>query len=769
MISLRNNNQEWLSSGAKWISKRDVSGQNNLYLQFVHSFSCSQKEDITVYITAVSNYELMINGKMIGRGPAVSDQSYYYYDQYQIDNNLLRNGNNVIAVLLFHDGVNSHSEQGYVYGEPGLLVMVKGKHLKFVSDSSWKVKRSEVYTGITMESGNTLISRWGGYKEFYNGHKADNWAEPGYVHSDWANAIEIADAVSESFVQNLIELDTNGLDSNWVYPNRIVDIAANLGNVSISADSLPIPYTKNDILIEAGECGSMPSVTLDFGIMAVGYPEIAINGGPFVCEIWYGESLDLYRLDVIRFQGESVWHSYQRRAFRFVQLKFIAIESSVQIRYVRLEQSFYAYNSNGVVESSDKQINEIMEVSKYTQKLCTSHHFEDCPWRERALWVFDMRIMALTNYYIYGNPEIVSKCIRQMFALQRTDGSIPPAGPKNNNMFFIDFCLHLISTLREYYDYTGDVELLCELAPKLERLVSYIDSYVDNQGLLDSAHGKQPFLDWCRDLDKKGKSIILNSLYSRCLDDLICIYAVCNRDISKFVAARKRLKANINLWLFDEQKGVYRDTYYANELSKKVSIQSNYAAIYGGFVNREQMNELLSRTLALADHKVPFGPAFYLIIFDALAKAGKYAEILEHIKTYWGGMLDRGARTWWEVFDPVTPKYVYPHPFLGNTPTFEKDWIPVSTCHGWGSVPAYAIPHYILGVDLSMMHANIVRVNPNVPGYFKRFTYKLPLRGQLLWLEFYGDGKKYDIEIVEKPCDVEVKLIGERQLGSVTT
>ncbi len=37
--------------------------------------------------------------------------------------------------------------------------------------------------------------------------------------------------------------------------------------------------------------------------------------------------------------------------------------------------------------------------------------FEDGPKRDRRLWIGDLRLEALTNYYTFKNTEIVKRCL----------------------------------------------------------------------------------------------------------------------------------------------------------------------------------------------------------------------------------------------------------------------------------------------------------------------------------------------------------------------
>lgn len=757
---MKNDNQKWEISRAKWISKLGCESQPNLYLQFVRRFETRKTSDIFVYITAVSQYQLFVNGQLIGRGPAESSPSLYYYHIYKLPPECLNQGENLLAILLYHPGNHAKTAQGFDYGKPGLLCSVEGVDVDFVSDNSWKVEFSPVYSGNVLDTGNSMISPWGGYKELYHGDKEDNWTSIEYDHLKWENAIEVADAISQDFIKNLIALDVRELETNAVYPERIVEASKNLGLININTNDLPQPYNSQEIKFSTKEYGAAPSIILDFSTIVVGYPEIDIQGDFYIYELWYGETLDMYRLDVIRRPEKGVWRAFQRRSFRYIKIKFIALEENANLRGVRLYNTWYAYNSQGKTVSSDKDINKILNISRHTSRVNTSYHFEDCPWRERALWVQDFRIQAKTNYYTFGNPEIVAKCLRQMFALQKNNGLIPPIGPMKNELFFLDYCLHLIGILKEYYIYSADLDFVKEVFPYVERLVAFVNNYKADDGLLDSelSFPKTVFLTWNKEIEKRGKSTMLNSLYSKYLEDLSFIYELCDENKNGFIHEKSVVKARVNELLFDLKGKHYHDTYCDGKLSEKTSFESNLMALYADFVPIEYMDIFIQKKINSEKLPMLYNTGSYEFLFNVLAKLDKYKVIIGCIRKYWGAMISRKATTWWEVFDPETEEWVYPHPYLGNTFAYEKDWIPVSSCHGWGAIPSYAIPCYLLGVDFSQVYKNKITIKPGLPGYFERFTYKLPLKDQLLWIEFYGDGSKYEIEVIEKPDNISVEI-----------
>jgi alpha-L-rhamnosidase len=757
---MKNNNDLWLKSNARWISLAGSEEMTNLYLHFRKAFTLDKPVDLTIYITAYSQYELHINGTAAGRGPAVSYKRYYYYDKCRVSKDILNPGENIITVQLFHDGKKTEIVQAFDYGEPGLLFMADDGENKIVSDSSWKVRIAPNYTrepAMGSFGGSLLISRWGFYKELYNGDREDNWHNLDYDDSGWQKALETADAIDDNYAQNLVELELPPLQVTPVKPRRIIDAADNLGIMDFGGDIIPCEYTGAAMTAYSGEKGCCPSVTFEFAAMQVGYPEIRLKGGFCIYELWYGESLDLYRLDVVRNSSHGRWKAYQRRAFKYLQIKFIALEGPVEIEDITLHNTWYAYDESGYALCSDDKYQRILDVSKHTLRTNTSYHYEDCPWREQALWIFDMRVMALINYYFYGDTRLVAKNLRQCFAMQRENGAVNSTGPKMNNCYHLDFCMHLIGALREYYQVSGDRHLLLELEPYIVKLTGYIAGYVD-QGVLDSSTvdgSSHVFLDWSNDIDKAGKSVILNAVYAIYLNDISVIYDVLGKNTSEFASSSDVLKKAVNELLFDNSAGLYRDSFYKGSLSGKFSLQGNMAAVYGGFAGNEKTQAIIEKITDKEKFDPPFAPSFYLIIFEALHSAGRHDLIIDYINWYWSAMLDRGATTWWEVFNPNTPEWMYPHPYLGNVPTYQMDWIPVSTCHGWSGACGYTIPRHILGIDLMGIYENKISIKPGIKGFFDKFNYRVPVKDGYLHVIFEADR----IDLPEKPAGIEVEIL----------
>ncbi len=66
-----------------------------------------------------------------------------------------------------------------------------------------------------------------------------------------------------------------------------------------------------------------------------------------------------------------------------------------------------------------------------------------------------------------------------------------------------------------------------------------------------------------------------------------------------------------------------------------------------------------------------------------MIRCGMAEEAREKLMAYWGGMIDRGADTFWEVYDP-NDDFKSPYGFF-----------PINSyCHAWSCTPVYFIHKY---------------------------------------------------------------------------
>ena len=66
-----------------------------------------------------------------------------------------------------------------------------------------------------------------------------------------------------------------------------------------------------------------------------------------------------------------------------------------------------------------------------------------------------------------------------------------------------------------------------------------------------------------------------------------------------------------------------------------------------------------------------------------MLRCGMSDEARTYVEDYWGGMIDKGADTFWEAYDPTDDLYS-PYGFHPLN----------SACHAWSCTPVYFIHRY---------------------------------------------------------------------------
>lgn len=94
---------------------------------------------------------------------------------------------------------------------------------------------------------------------------------------------------------------------------------------------------------------------------------------------------------------------------------------------------------------------------------------------------------------------------------------------------------------------------------------------------------------------------------------------------------------------------------------------------------------------------------------DALCRMGRHADVLRQIKAYWGGMLERGAVTFWEEYDPSVPQEEQ-YDMYGDR--FGK-----SLCHAWSASPIYLLARYFVGLTVTDPVEGTYQLDPHLEGF----------------------------------------------------
>lgn len=368
----------------------------------------------------------------------------------------------------------------------------------------------------------------------------------------------------------------------------------------------------------------------------------------------------------------------RRYAFRYVKVTFLANTEY----YVAYKDCFVkAVTSADVskvkqIEINDELLKKIDDVSVKTLKDCMQLVFEDGPKRDRRLWLGDLYLQAKANYVTFKNNDLVKRCLYLFAGLPHESGCLSSAvyyEPILNNQAWIlhDYALFFIGTLADYYRETKDKKTLKELWKTAYRQTEIAD-VLDENGRRDE---RFYFVDWCDGLDK---TCAAEGIFVSMLKEALGLAEICGSEKEKkaiserLEAAEKRL-----IGYFDESEGLFKGA------SGQISVQSNMWGILAGVLPKEKARAVLEKLLGRDDVIKTVTPYAMHYLIEAMFLCGMNESAFSKIREYWGGMVNLGADTFWEVYVPDNPD-ASPYGAVRMN----------SFCHAWSCTPTYFIRKY---------------------------------------------------------------------------
>ena len=716
----------------KWIWVSSHSQTPNFYMYARKEIEITGAPFAKAFITCSSQYKLYVNGRYVGCGPSPCHPSFQYYDEYDLSR-YLRPGKNVIAAICYNYGVGTH----FLPQSPGAFLMHaeignNSETLIIGTDETWKVKPADDWDFDSAQMFWTV-----GFQEVYDSrNKPVGWNVVGFDDSLWEES-EIVGEVGIEPWTSLIPRQIPPLKETEVFPQSIIKCGTVERTNAPDLDIATLMYQEQKLISEdaikhpnamlklyGGEATiTVPDtfVVIDFGREVVGFPRLRIrDGGVGTIDIGYSETLDsngnvipvrqsILQADrLITHGGRQEWQTFHRRAFRYMQLTFKDYDSPVQIDSISIDQIGYPVEQVCTFECSDNLLNQIWQTGVYTLSIAMQDSYEDCPLREHGQYPGDVRVQALLNYYSFFDAKLAAKALWQFVQCQREDGLFNALWPSSTNHILPDYNLVWVMMLHDYLLYTNDQDLTEQLYSSLQLLLNnWLLTQESENGLLTcepnpdmQKHEWWLFIDHAP-IDKHGEVAAYNAFYYQALRDAAKIASALGRftDMMEWHSRADIISKTFNERFWSDEKGAYIDCNIEGKMSGVVSIHANSLAILFGLANPERTSKVSDYFTSGKPFIQSSGPYFNFYVLQALVKIGLNNEALNLIRSCWGGMLKRGATTWWETFDPNWP---------------QDEICPDSLCHAWSGAPTYFLPAEVLGVKPSMPNSSIVVIQPRI-------------------------------------------------------
>ena len=745
---------------------RREDGLNRWYL-YRRTFDLpSLTEAATLDITLDGRYQLFINGKRVGRGPSRCSPEYQRVDHHDIASYLVE-GENVIGVLAHVYGVDTawyQLSRDYLqsaFGDGGLYVDASidcgDGEIAILSDASWRCLECEAWNRDTPRSG------WG--QDFIEDFDARNWpagwALPGYDDSGWSAVGEMVlhagkddrakgwgamepfptllpreiPQLSESLVSpvEVAGISTTVAEPVLALDERIYTEQMEEGGHDLVSNSQALLADDPQMTIVRTVAGKDTALLLRFDRLHSGYPfiEIEARGGEIV-EVavaetipgeYLGESEQPARIrlqtfldcaQVFRYTarpGLQRFEKFEWTAVRYMQIVVREAPHGLKIRHAGSVYTHYPAENLGAFECSDGFLNRLWEMGRYTALQCTHDAWEDCPGREKRQWIGDGIVHYLIHAAAFGvsTRPIDRQFLRHAMESQRPDGLIQmftPGDHHDKGIVIPDFSLHWIGAVHHYFQHYGDLNLIAELFPAIERNLSWFERQTGPGGLIvDLPYWH--FIEWA-DIERSGESLTINAMLAGALRSAASLADALGYDraAGRYSEQAQGMADAMNERFWDEERGAYVDSVdpESGERHRKISQQANGTMICWDIAPRSRWPRMIERVTDLSRLKLtevppivldcePFDPEqdvvlantyFSHFVFSALGKAGRFDLALGQIRRFYEPMLATGTTTLWEGFEPAA-----------------------SLCHAFSGTPVY------------QLSANVLGVQPTEPGFGK--------------------------------------------------
>jgi len=687
------------TKGAKWLWD-NCECIDNQYVCFRQELDVKKIEKAYISLCCDTTYELYVNGTFVNFGQYLAMPENKFFDKLDITE-YLKKGKNVIAVEVYYQG---RSSSCYAKGTPGLIYFTEIDGKVYPNDGV-KLTHDGGYT----EGELPLISSQLGPSFEFDARSAEDWKNPDFVPNDkWKNAVvfDFDNILTEDIKPRPVE--------KFVFSERADFRLANRGEFSYTDEQKALPVAHR--MQQAAMCMTAPcndilntdivvdkdntSLIFDLGSETAGYFELDVTtDSETVFDISYGEHLtDLrvrsaignrnFAFTYTSKAGHNYYANFFRRlAGRYIQMNIRGVKEKCVIHCATLRKAEYPVKFKEPICIDDRLHKKIYEVCINSLRQCMHEHYEDCPWREQSLYAFDSRNQILAGYSVFENHKFAKACLELLDSTLGEDGYQKICAPKEDELKIPGFSVMWIVAVCEYIQNTGRAADMKKLLVSAEKMLDIYLGNVNGEGvvLLPSAKNFWFFYDWADGLsgsikmfsddtpDEQVTDAVFNLEICYALKKMIDVCESCKIDAAKYKKYHKNLKAAVNKHFFDNEKKLYKtfeDKDHYCQLVQSLAILSDVA------VNKKQLRKALVNDESLVKTTL----STMALRYEALMQDESYLDfIMDEIADIWGGMLYKGATTFYE------------------TEIGEADFHNAgSLCHGWSAIPLIVYKKYYI-------------------------------------------------------------------------
>lgn len=392
--------------------------------------------------------------------------------------------------------------------------------------------------------------------------------------------------------------------------------------------------------------------------------------------------------------------TFGQTGFRFARVELLT-QTPLTVRNIYGVNTLPVFARQGYLKTDDKLLNQVIEAAGYTLKLCCQNgQIWDGIKRDRLIWSGDLNPEILTCLYLFGDNDNVPNALtalRQSTPVDMWMNQIP----SYSAWWVLNMC--------QYCSFTGNDTFYQENRDYAAAIMKRINRYVAEDGSFDFGESPEKcmiyFLDWPT-FGQPDAQVGTAAMLLYTAQQMLQIED--NEDC-------RLLQRKLQPWL------------KADAIHKQVRAFQILAG-------RREPGDAQFLEEGGAKGLSTF-MAYYILKADTIAGGQNQ---LAMIKEYFGGMLSRGATTFWEDFDVAWLDHSgrideFPAPgqkdIHGDYGAFCYEQFRHSLCHGWSSGVLAFLYEYLLGVK--MLPGGKYQVSP-VPMGVRQVEGEVPVYAGML-------------------------------------
>ena len=366
-----------------------------------------------------------------------------------------------------------------------------------------------------------------------------------------------------------------------------------------------------------------------------------------------------YRLELNNLLYEGV---------RFAWLHVNSFEKTWQLKNFRLVCQIKPTNYLGRFYCNDTMLNRIWYTGAYTVKLNLLQDYFGAILMERSdrhSWTGDAYPSQAASLAAFGNFDFVRKNI--LFTSLQDNG-------------IASYPIYWVLGLVDYYQYTGDsIFFRSQIGNAQRKLQQAFEHFNDLPRLR--------FMGWDERLGAGFEHPDIEE--SQQAYRWLCINAW-----KKFASAVRstgdhEMALQFEAYAQKKQRQLEEDTITL----KKLGLHALAEAVNAGVNRSPNVLDILNDRFRDRNQRLSYSPFNQYFIIQAMALSGKLAEAITTVKDQWGGQINYGGTTFFEVFRPSWNDVLKP-----NSAPVNNQCGYTSLAHPWGAGVVRWISEEILGI-----------------------------------------------------------------------